>query len=72
MAMRPAVKRNGLLIIGFAILQCIILQTSVHQQWFDLNHSQRAAVYTLSGIACATMIFLSLLYMVIKSNPDNN
>lgn len=71
MAMRPHIKRNGLLVIGFAILQCIVLQTAVHQQWLDLNYSQRAATYTLSGIACATLILLALLYMVIKGNPNN-
>jgi hypothetical protein len=71
MAMRPNVKRNGWLIIGFAVLQCILLQTAVHQQWLDLNYSQRAATYTLSGIVCATLILLALLYMVVKGNPDN-
>ncbi|XID75735.1 hypothetical protein ACF3NA_04140 [Alkanindiges sp. WGS2144] len=71
MAMRPAVKRNGLLLIGLAILQCIVLQTAVHQQWLDLNYSQRVAVFTISGLAAATIVLLSILYMVIKGNPDN-
>lgn len=71
MAMRPHVKRNGWFIIAFAVIQCIVLQTAVHQQWLDLNYSQRAATYTLSGIACATLILLALLYMVIKGNPEN-
>ena len=43
MAMRPHVKRNGWFIIAFAVIQCIVLQTAVHQQWLDLNYSQRAA-----------------------------
>ncbi len=72
MAMRPHIKRNGLLIIGFAIIQCVIIQVIVHQQLIDLSRSHRIGLYTVSGIACATLILLGLLYMAVKGNPETN
>jgi DMSO/TMAO reductase YedYZ heme-binding membrane subunit len=71
MAMRPTVKRNAWLIIGFAIAQCVIVQIMIHQQMLDLTTNQRVAIYTLSGIACATLLFLACLYMALKGNADN-
>lgn len=70
MAMRPHVKRNSLLLAAFAILQCVLIQTSVHQQWFDLTYSQRVACFTLSGILCATLLFFAALYAAVKGNPE--
>ena len=72
MAMRPEIKRQGWLIIGFAIAQCLLLQASVRHEWLELGYSARVAVFTLSGIACATLIFLGVLYMVVKGNPERD
>ena len=70
MAMVPHVKRNSLLVVAFAITQCVIIQTSVHQRWFDLSYSQRVACFTISGIACATLLFFAALYAAVKGNPE--
>ncbi len=69
--MRSDVKRNGWLIIGFAIIQCIIFQAIVHLQLIELDYSGRVAIYTVSTIACATLLFIGVLYMVVKGNPDH-
>lgn len=71
MAMRPHVKRNGLLVIGFAILQCVIIRTIVYNELIELTTNARVALYTTSVIVCATLILLSLIYMVSKGNPEN-
>lgn len=70
MAMRPHVKRNSLLIVAFAITQCVIIQTSVHQHWFDLSYSARVACFTISGIVCATLLFFAALYAAVLGNSE--
>lgn len=72
MAMRPEIKRRGWAIILFAFVQCFILQAAVRHGWVDLDYSGRVAVFTLSTIACATLAFLGILYMVVKGNPDRS
>lgn len=72
MAMRPDVKRNAWLIIAFAIVQCVVIQIVIHEQLFDLTTNQRVAIYTLSGIFCATLLFLACLYMALKGNAEHH
>jgi hypothetical protein len=72
MAMRPNVKRNGWLLIAFAALQCIISQLIVHKELIELSYSGRVTVYTISTILCATLLFVALIYMVIKGNPEHS
>jgi len=72
MAMRPEIKRQGWLIICFAFIQCFLLQAAVRHEWLELSYSGRVAVFTLSGIACATLLFLGILYMVVKGNPERS
>lgn len=72
MAMRPDVKRNAWLMIAFAIIQCVVIQVMIHQQLVDLSTNQRVAIYTLSGIFCATLLFFACLYMALKGNPDTH
>ena len=72
MAMRPDVKRNGWLLIAFAVLQCVLSQFIVHKELIELSYSGRVAVYTISTILCATLLFVALIYMVMKGNPETS
>ena len=68
--MKPKVKYQGWAIIIIAVVQCLVLQAAVRHEWLDLSYSGRVAMFTLSGIACATFAFLGILHMVINGNAN--
>lgn len=58
--------------IVFAIAQCVAVQVIIHEQLVELTTNQRVAIFTLSGIFCATLLFFACLYMALKGNADHH
>lgn len=70
MAMRPEVRRRAILLIVFAIVQWGFMRYILDHQLFNLTTYNRIVIFCVSSLAGAFMIFVGLIYMVLKGNPD--
>ena len=70
MAMRPEVRRRAIVLIVFAIVQWVFMRYIVDNQLFNLTTYNRIVVFCISSLGGAFMIFVGLLYMVLKGNAD--
>lgn len=70
MAMRPEVRRRAIVLIIFAIVQWIFMRYIVDNQLFNLTTYNRILFFCVSSLAGALLIFVSLIYMVLKGNAD--
>lgn len=71
MAMRPEVRRRALVVIGFCIIQWIIMNYILHNGMLNMTTNQRVLYFCISSLSAALLIFCSLIYMVIKGNDEN-
>ncbi|MPW43618.1 hypothetical protein [Acinetobacter guerrae] len=72
MAMRPEVRRHALVIIVFSLAQWLFMRYILSHELFNLNTNQRILFFCISSLVGALLIFVALIYMVIKGNADNS
>ena len=70
MAMRPAVRNRGIMLIVFSIIQWLFMRYILANNLFNLDTNDRIVYFCLSSILGALVIFVGLIYMVLKGNPD--
>lgn len=70
MAMRPEVRRRGLVVIVFAVVQWLFMRYILANDLFNLDTSSRILYFCVSSLGGAFAIFVGLIYMVLKGNPD--
>ncbi|TCB67648.1 hypothetical protein [Acinetobacter sp. ANC 4178] len=71
MAMRPEVRRRGLVVIVFAVVQWLFMRYILANDLFNLDTSSRILYFCVSSLGGAFAIFVGLIYMVLKGNPDH-
>ena len=70
MAMRPAVRRRALMLIVFSIVQWLFMRYILANGLFNMDTNQRFLYFCVSSLGGALLIFVSLIYMVLKGNAD--
>ncbi len=72
MAMRPAVRNRGIMLIVFSIVQWLFMRYILANNLFSLDTNDRIVYFCLSSILGALAIFAGLIYMVLKGNPEKD
>ena len=70
MAMRPAVRNKGIMLIIFSVVQWLFMRYILANNLFSLDTNERILYFCVSSIAGAFVIFIALIYMVLMGNPD--
>ena len=70
MAMRPAVRNRGIMLIVVSVVQWLFMRYILANNLFNLDTNDRIVYFCLSSILGALVIFVGLIYMVLKGNPD--
>ena len=70
MAMRPAVRNRSIMLIVFSVVQWLFMRYILANNLFNLDTNDRIVYFCLSSILGALLIFVGLIYMVLKGNPD--
>lgn len=72
MAMRPAVRNRSIMVIVFSVVQWLFMRYILANNLFNLDTNDRIVYFCLSSILGALLIFVGLIYMVLKGNPDKD
>ena len=72
MAMRPAVRNRSIMLIVFSVFQWLFMRYILANNLFNLDTNDRIVYFCLSSILGALLIFVGLIYMVLKGNPDKD
>ena len=72
MAMRPAVRNKGIMLIVFSVVQWMFMRYILANNLFQLDTNDRIVYFCLSSIIGALVIFAGLIYMVLKGNPEKD
>ncbi|WP_180001481.1 hypothetical protein [Acinetobacter sp. YH12255] len=72
MAMRPAVRNRSIMLIVFSVVQWLFMRYILANNLFSLDTNDRIVYFCLSSILGALLIFVGLIYMVLKGNPDKD
>ncbi|MEB6679628.1 hypothetical protein [Acinetobacter lwoffii] len=72
MAMRPAVRNRSIMLIVFSVVQWLFMRYILANNLFNLDTNDRIVYFCLSSILGALLIFVGLIYMVLKGNPDKH
>ncbi|MDN5512255.1 hypothetical protein [Acinetobacter sp.] len=72
MAMRPAVRNRGIMLIVFSIAQWLFMRYILANGLFNMDTNERILYFCVSSLGGALLIFVGLIYMVLKGNPDKN
>ena len=70
MAMRPDVRRHTIVIIVFSLAQWFLMRYILANELFNITTNQRILYFCVSSLAGAFVIFVALIYMVLKGNAD--
>ena len=70
MAMRPAVRNRGIMLIVFSIAQWLFMRYILANGLFNMDTNDRILYFCVSSLGGALLIFVGLIYMVLKGNPD--
>lgn len=70
MAMRPEVRRNTIVIIICCLAQWFFMRYVLAHELFNMTTYQRILYFCVSSLAGALLIFVALIYMVLKGNAD--
>lgn len=70
--MRPAVRNRGIMLIVFSVVQWMFMRYILANNLFQLDTNDRIVYFCLSSILGALVIFVGLIYMVLKGNPDKD
>ncbi|HCM31056.1 MAG TPA: hypothetical protein DIC32_05145, partial [Acinetobacter radioresistens] len=68
MAMRPEVRRRAIVIIVFSFVQWLFMRYILANDLWSLDTNQRILYFCVSSLGGALLIFVSLIYMVLKGN----
>ena len=72
MAMRPAVRNKGIMLIVFSVVQWMFMRYILANNLYNLDTYDRIVYFCLSSILGALVIFVGLIYMVLKGNPEKD
>ena len=72
MAMRPAVRNRSIMLIVSSVVQWLFMRYILANNLFNLDTNDRIVYFCLSSILGALLIFVGLIYMVLKGNPDKD
>lgn len=72
MAMRPEVRRRAIVLIIFSIVQWLFMRYILANELFNLTTYNRIVLFCVSSLAGALLIFVGLIYMVLKGNPEKD
>ena len=72
MAMRPAVRNRGIMLILFSVVQWLFMRYILANDLFNMDTNERILYFCVSSIAGAFVIFVGLIYMVLKGNPEKD
>lgn len=72
MAMRPAVRNRGIMLIVFSIAQWLFMRYILANGLFNMDTNERILYFCVSSLGGALLIFVGLIYMVLKGNPDKS
>ena len=72
MAMRPAVRNRSIMLIVFSVVQWLFMRYILANNLFNLDTNERIVYFCLSSILGALLIFVGLIYMVLKGNPHKD
>lgn len=72
MAMRPEVRRRAIVLIIFSIVQWLFMRYILANELFNLTTYNRIVLFCVSSLAGALLIFVGLIYMVLKGNADKD
>ncbi len=72
MAMRPAVRNRSIMLIVFSVVQWLFMRYILANNLFNLDTNDRIVYFCLSSILGALLIFVGLIYMVLKGNADKD
>ena len=70
MAMRPEVRRRAIVLIVFSVVQWLFMRYILANELFNLTTYNRIVLFCVSSLAGALLIFIGLIYMVLKGNAD--
>jgi len=70
MAMRPDVRRHALVVIVFSLAQWFFMRYILANELFNMTTNQRILFFCVSSLVGALLIFVALIYMVLKGNAD--
>lgn len=68
--MRSDVRRHALIVIIFSLAQWFFMRYILANELFNINTNQRILYFCISSLAGALLIFVALIYMVLKGNAD--
>ncbi len=68
--MRPAVRNRGIMLIVFSIVQWLFMRYILANDLFNMDTNQRILYFCVSSLGGALLIFVGLIYMVLKGNAD--
>ena len=72
MAMRSNVRRHAIVIIVFSLAQWFFMRYILSYELFNLTTNDRILYFCVSSLAGALLIFVALIYMVLKGNADKD
>lgn len=72
MAMRSNVRRHAIVIIVFSLAQWFFMRYIISNELFNLTTNDRILYFCVSSLAGALLIFVALIYMVLKGNADKD
>ena len=72
MAMRPNVRRHTIVIIVFSLAQWFFMRYILSHELFNMDTGQRILYFCISSLVGALLIFVALIYMVLKGNADKD
>ena len=70
MAMRPDVRRHAIVIIVFSLAQWFFMRYILANELFNMTTNERILYFCVSSLAGALLIFVGLIYMVLKGNAN--
>ena len=70
--MRPAVRNRSIMLIVFSVVQWLFMRYILANNLFNLDTNDRIVFFCVSSLAGAFVIFVGLIYMVLKGNPDKD
>ena len=70
MVMRPAVRNRSIMLIVFSVVQWLFMRYILANNLFNLDTNDRIVYFCLSSILGALLIFVGLIYMVLKGNAN--
>jgi len=60
------------MLIVFSVVQWLFMRYILANNLFNLDTNDRIVYFCLSSILGALLIFVGLIYMVLKGNPDKD